>query len=1051
MFLVRFLIFSLAMFFSHLQADEFNKRPSCDDDDHTIKTHIAVAPKHTISHLASLKLANKEVIPAFNNHDNRDGDNLNEDNKHNDTKRKSYHHITILSPHFDQLKNIAADFKEKMRRLKDRIIGDDDYEPRLLPIGSDNRPERKQTTEIDENLLPQKYASEVKTAGSYTGSKITVGPTITTKPDIRINGDTKLRYQNSSEYSRGGSLDSFIQAQDMSQKMWEIRMRKLAATEAQYERQDRDILLATHNYVFKPSAQAQQQLLDAQNAIQKEQADEAQRNFLESLWNVGSSAHYEKVKLIAQENIARERKIWEELLIPKLIDLENAQTNLLNAYGYFFKPSQKVEQELDNIQRIIADETSLFGFLRFKAYPDYFDHKKELERVALVNYRNEQRIWKAQSLQKVAQENSRIEKEKIERALEEKAQVEKENTNRALRAAILKEERIKIRAEKEAQRELIIKLKKDERVKQLESPSEKEKLVQSLQWGDNFPMIKNLFSYLDWRKEENSIKNSHTTLPDNSKTQTPGNSNSNSLHNSRGNDKGPKKNNDANEKYHQLDDKIINGKKFQHYLIIDKKSQCIIGEQTIPYDSSSIGDMTFYYHKPIPIKDKSNTQLQALATHHEQYRNQERAKANAERTNQIQQFIKGSGYKKIDQINLAEKQVINDQLQKWGIICSDISTIELGAQGKQPTISYAHGKQLITIGIQPNGCIYPISQVDLPPTTPYQASPLLPAPNTSPTTSLNQPKIAPLNLIPIKAPDAIHEITPPIITGNEGEIPDKPNPGPRPLPTPEPTPTPDNPTGPQRPDRLDNFFASNSGWSSFHTNDSEKSTQSEKSIDNPKTTKKPVIHRNEIPEETQAQKRRKQLIEEQDSWMQNTDLSTASPEEHSMIKYMQDCMVDAQNDTVVEFAQAGLQSWTKAQQAQSGEEHDYHIKKSKELYDAMQNKTPLQSIAQQAKPIAAAEVDNLLQDYTTAIKMQSEEQDFNRPHGNSQHFDRLEKRAQALAESKEQIHTNTLPHRTYEVSPQARGFMMANNINYAAFDGTPQVTNFQHCLTAILP
>jgi len=51
-----------------------------------------------------------------------------------------------------------------------------------------------------------------------------------------------------------------------------------------------------------------------------------------------------------------------------------------------------------------------------------------------------------------------------------------------------------------------------------------------------------------------------------------------------------------------------------------------------------------------------------------------------------------------------------------------------------------------------------------------------------------------------------------------------------------------------------------------------------------------------------------------------------------------------------------------------------------------------------------------------------------------------------LLESKEQIRTGALIYREYQMSYTVRGFMMANNINYAAFDGMKS-TSFQHQLT----
>jgi hypothetical protein len=60
MFLVRFLVFSLAMLFSYLQAEAVRERPFLDHD-HTIKTQaVTTIPKNNGSHLVGLVLAHKD-------------------------------------------------------------------------------------------------------------------------------------------------------------------------------------------------------------------------------------------------------------------------------------------------------------------------------------------------------------------------------------------------------------------------------------------------------------------------------------------------------------------------------------------------------------------------------------------------------------------------------------------------------------------------------------------------------------------------------------------------------------------------------------------------------------------------------------------------------------------------------------------------------------------------------------------------------------------------------------------------------------------------------
>jgi hypothetical protein len=185
---------------------------------------------------------------------------------------------------------------------------------------------------------------------------------------------------------------------------------------------------------------------------------------------------------------------------------------------------------------------------------------------------------------------------------------------------------------------------------------------------------------------------------------------------------------------------------------------------------------------------------------------------------------------------------------------------------------------------------------------------------------------------------------------------------------------------------------------------------------------------------------------QQHPWVENKDISKASQEEKVMVNYMLDCMVRAENNTTIELAQAALQKWIQAQSAQSLEEYESYIKKCNNYYSSMQHKTPTQSILQQAKPVQKTDIENLSQNYTAIIKTNSNNKSLDTNSLDAQYIARIEKRVEALVESKEQLRTNKLVHHTYEMSLEARGFLMANNMNYAAFDGE-NVTNFQHCLT----
>ena len=185
---------------------------------------------------------------------------------------------------------------------------------------------------------------------------------------------------------------------------------------------------------------------------------------------------------------------------------------------------------------------------------------------------------------------------------------------------------------------------------------------------------------------------------------------------------------------------------------------------------------------------------------------------------------------------------------------------------------------------------------------------------------------------------------------------------------------------------------------------------------------------------------------QQHPWVQKKDLSNVTTEEKIMVNYMLDCMINAQNDMTIELAQSGLQSWIKSYSSRSVEEYEYHTKKSNKYYAAMQEKLPTQSITQQAQPIQKSEIDRLLQSYDQTIQTHQKDKSTNQEHLNDEHISRLEKRSQALIESKKQLNNTNLTTQTHAISPQARGYLMANNMNYAAFD-TMSATKFQHCLT----
>jgi len=183
----------------------------------------------------------------------------------------------------------------------------------------------------------------------------------------------------------------------------------------------------------------------------------------------------------------------------------------------------------------------------------------------------------------------------------------------------------------------------------------------------------------------------------------------------------------------------------------------------------------------------------------------------------------------------------------------------------------------------------------------------------------------------------------------------------------------------------------------------------------------------------------------------NNDYSKKmSGDEIKMIDFMLNSMVYAQDNMTVQLAQTGLQAWLQAEQSQTDEKYDYYVNQTTRCYNQMRNNIPKQSICKHAKLISREGVDDLLEQYNTQIQVLRQakkldlQSDVSSYH--NQFEQRLENRQKALIQTKEQLNSNNLTNYEYKMSSQARGFMMVNNLNYAAFDAMKS-TAFQDCLT----
>lgn len=196
-----------------------------------------------------------------------------------------------------------------------------------------------------------------------------------------------------------------------------------------------------------------------------------------------------------------------------------------------------------------------------------------------------------------------------------------------------------------------------------------------------------------------------------------------------------------------------------------------------------------------------------------------------------------------------------------------------------------------------------------------------------------------------------------------------------------------------------------------------------------------------------------QLICEQQEWLEQHNVANASQAEQNMISDLQNAMIDSVDSLAIELAQAGLQSWVNAQDAQTDEEYQYHKEQAQKFHDAVVNKNPEQSNTEHVESVQSTQVHQLIENYTAgrAPDVQNKPNTVTLPYSGDkkpelEYEQRVATRLQALVESQKQIDSGQLIFQSHDISPQARGFMMANNINYTVFYPTT-ATSIQHALT----
>ncbi|MGZ6251419.1 MAG: hypothetical protein ACXWL2_05290, partial [Candidatus Chromulinivorax sp.] len=166
-------------------------------------------------------------------------------------------------------------------------------------------------------------------------------------------------------------------------------------------------------------------------------------------------------------------------------------------------------------------------------------------------------------------------------------------------------------------------------------------------------------------------------------------------------------------------------------------------------------------------------------------------------------------------------------------------------------------------------------------------------------------------------------------------------------------------------------------------------------------------------------------------WMQQHDLQNISQTDQINLNYLVARLSQQSDYLVVEYAQAGLDYWQKAQLAQNLQEKNFFENKYKQSVQALKKTI----IAQPCSSIDDS-MQNSLRMYHKKIEQFQTDSDYK---------NKIKKRV-ASAEKTLQNHARSSTNYVRCLSDKALGFLYVNNLNYAVFENK-NCYDFQHTLT----
>ncbi|MGZ6255320.1 MAG: hypothetical protein ACXWL5_04990 [Candidatus Chromulinivorax sp.] len=166
-------------------------------------------------------------------------------------------------------------------------------------------------------------------------------------------------------------------------------------------------------------------------------------------------------------------------------------------------------------------------------------------------------------------------------------------------------------------------------------------------------------------------------------------------------------------------------------------------------------------------------------------------------------------------------------------------------------------------------------------------------------------------------------------------------------------------------------------------------------------------------------------------WMQQHDLQNISQIDQINLNYLVARLSQQSDYLVVEYAQAGLDFWQKAQLAESLQQKNFFEHKYKQSVQALKKEI----IARPCKDVDDR-IKKSLDIYHTKIEQFQTDSDYK---------NKIKKRV-ASAEKTLQNHARSSTNYAWSLSDKALGFLYVNNLNYAVFENK-NCYDFQHTLT----